>query len=123
MLDLPEDEEVCWTGEEFKKMKNLKILKVINAKFSTGPKYLPNSLRVLDWEGYPSPSLPSDFRPRKLSMLNLPNCSLKLDNPLKVFKHTSSFLLLFLWYQISMTLSSISSCLLLLLWSCRTLRV
>lgn len=84
MLDLPEDEEVCWTGEEFKKMKNLKILKIINANFSTGPKYLPNSLRVLDWRGYPWPYLPSDFRPRKLSMLNLPNSCLVLNAPLKV---------------------------------------
>ncbi|CAL0329618.1 unnamed protein product [Lupinus luteus] len=89
MLDLPEDEEVCWTGEEFKKMKNLKILKVINANFSTGPKYLPNSLRVLDWRGYPWPYLPSDFRPRKLNILNLPNSSLVLNAPLKSFKSLS----------------------------------
>ncbi|KAL4338418.1 hypothetical protein AHAS_Ahas12G0208200 [Arachis hypogaea] len=89
IIDLPEDEEVYWTGEEFKKMKNLKILKVTNAKFSTGPKHLPNTLRVLDWEGYPSPCLPPDFRPRKLSMMNLPNSSLKLDNPLKNFRSLS----------------------------------
>jgi len=41
-----------WTNTAFEKMKNLKILIVRNATFSTGPSCLPNSLRLLDWMGF-----------------------------------------------------------------------
>ncbi|KAI9126977.1 hypothetical protein K1719_001536 [Acacia pycnantha] len=44
ILDLPERIEVQWSGEELKKMKNLKMLVIRNASFSDSPKYLPNSL-------------------------------------------------------------------------------
>ena len=72
-----------WNGEAFKKMRNLKVLIVGDTHFSVGPKYLPNSLRVLDWSGYPSASLPSGFQPSKLFILSLPNSCFKLDEPLK----------------------------------------
>ncbi|XLS59853.1 hypothetical protein HN51_009608 [Arachis hypogaea] len=74
---------VNWNGKAFKKMRNLKVLIFWDVHFSVGPDHLPNSLRVLEWDGYPSPSLPSDFHPTKLFMLNLCNSSLKLDNPLQ----------------------------------------
>ncbi|QHO44133.1 disease resistance-like protein DSC1 isoform X2 [Arachis hypogaea] len=75
---------VNWNGKAFKKMRNLKVLIFWDVHFSVGPDHLPNSLRVLEWDGYPSPSLPSDFHPTKLFMLNLCNSSLKLDNPLQI---------------------------------------
>jgi len=55
-LDLPEfdKEAIVFNTKAFKKMKNLKTLVLRNGNFSKGPKYLPNSLRVLEWWGYPS---------------------------------------------------------------------
>lgn len=72
-MDFPIFEEVIeWKGDELKKMKNLKTLIIKNARFSKGPKYLPNSLRVLEWPGYPSQDIPSDFCARELSICKLP---------------------------------------------------
>ena len=62
-----------WDGSALKEMINLKILIIKNAKFSEVPKCLPNSLRVLEWWGYPSNCLPSDFQPHKFVMCNLPD--------------------------------------------------
>ena len=72
ILDFPEFEEVVeWDGMAFKEMKNLKTLNIRVGSFSKGPEYLPNSLRVLEWSGYPSPSLPPNFHPKKLVILKL----------------------------------------------------
>jgi hypothetical protein len=79
--------EVELDESAFKKMKNLKTLIIEGAHFSKGPKYLPNSLRVFKWEGYPSEYLPQDFHPKKLAIFNLQkSCitSLKLADSLKV---------------------------------------
>jgi hypothetical protein len=54
-LNFPSMEAVIeWDGDAFKKMKNLKTLIIKNGQFSKGPKYLPSTLRVLKWKGYPS---------------------------------------------------------------------
>ncbi|XP_061347960.1 disease resistance protein Roq1-like [Gastrolobium bilobum] len=60
------DKEVGWSGKAFAKMKNLKTLIISGGCFSKPPEHLPNSLRILEWEGYPSQYLPSDFHPKKL---------------------------------------------------------
>ncbi|XP_045787148.1 disease resistance protein RUN1-like isoform X2 [Trifolium pratense] len=68
------ENEVELDESAFKKMKNLKTLVIIIMKgghFTKGPKYLPNSLRVVKWEGYPSEYLPQDFHPKKLAILTL----------------------------------------------------
>ena len=70
MLDPPRQEKVKWNGEAFEKMNDLKILIIRNVQFSTGPTYLPNSLRWLEWEEYPSTTLPTDFAPLELIFLN-----------------------------------------------------
>ena len=72
-LEFPSSEEevIKWKGDELKKMQNLKTLIVKNGSFSNGPKYLPNSLRVLEWHKYPSRVIPSDFCPKKLSICKL----------------------------------------------------
>ncbi|XP_039682591.1 TMV resistance protein N [Medicago truncatula] len=62
---------VDWKGDELEKMQKLKTLIVKNGTFSNGPKYLPNSLRVLEWQKYPSRVIPSDFFPKKLSICKL----------------------------------------------------
>ncbi|KAG4981592.1 hypothetical protein JHK84_035168 [Glycine max] len=73
MLNVRDKKEVQWSGKAFKKMKNLKILVIIGqAIFSSIPQHLPNSLRVLEWSSYPSPSLPPDFNPKELEILNMP---------------------------------------------------
>ncbi|KAL4336902.1 TMV resistance protein N-like [Arachis ipaensis] len=85
ILNSSRQKEVCWNGNAFQKMRNLRVLIVGDAYFSTGPKHLPNSLRVLDWVGYPSTSLPSGFNPTELSILSMISSCLKFDKPLKVF--------------------------------------
>ncbi|KAH1152258.1 hypothetical protein GLYMA_16G210800v4 [Glycine max] len=72
-LSLSEKETTIeWNGNAFRKMKNLKILIIRNGKFSKGPNYIPESLRVLEWHGYPSSCLPSNFHPKELAICKLP---------------------------------------------------
>ncbi|XP_028760634.1 TMV resistance protein N-like isoform X2 [Neltuma alba] len=73
ILDSPKDKEIQWNGKAFMKMKKLKVLVIKNASFSKGIKYLPNSLCVLEWKGYPFEFLPSNFHPKKLVHLDLSN--------------------------------------------------
>jgi len=75
--------QVQWNGKAFQKMKNLRILIIENTTFSTGPEHLPNSLRFLDWSCYPSPSLPSDFNPKRVEILKMPESCLKIFQPHK----------------------------------------
>ncbi|KAI9086121.1 hypothetical protein K1719_031842 [Acacia pycnantha] len=86
MFDPPQQEEVKWNGTAFEKINNLRILIVRNAQFSTGPKYLPNSLRWLEWERYPSAKLPPNFSPNKLVLLKLPCSPFRLEEPFKRFE-------------------------------------
>ncbi|MED6120214.1 hypothetical protein PIB30_019007 [Stylosanthes scabra] len=71
------DKVIRWDGEAFGKMRSLKTLFIKKAHFSQGPKYLPNSLRVLNWDEYPSDSLPLDFHPEGLVIFQLSGCSLR----------------------------------------------
>ncbi|KAI4388865.1 hypothetical protein MLD38_001156 [Melastoma candidum] len=54
----------------FKKMTNLRILKLRNADLSKGLQYLPNTLRYLEWHNYSLRSLPSSFQPKNLVELS-----------------------------------------------------
>nr|WIL60029.1 nodulation protein [Melilotus officinalis] len=74
------EKEIRWDGEAFKKMPNLKILIIRKCHFSKAPKYLPNSLKVLEWWNYPSEKLPSDFDSKQLVICRLP----KLTELLKI---------------------------------------
>ncbi|XP_028754845.1 disease resistance protein TAO1-like [Neltuma alba] len=69
-LDLPESIEVQWSGEAFMKMKNLKMLVIRKTCFSECPKYLPKSLRWLEWKGCSFKFLPSLW-PTELVYLDL----------------------------------------------------
>ncbi|XP_028760676.1 uncharacterized protein LOC114719367 isoform X2 [Neltuma alba] len=102
-LDLPENIEVQWSGEAFVKMKSLKMLVIKKACFSEYPKYLPKSLRWLEWKGYSFKFLPSlcatelvyldlsfsfcellqpfDKKFRNLSSMKLRNCQSLLQIP------------------------------------------
>ncbi|XP_054778202.1 disease resistance protein RPV1-like [Prosopis cineraria] len=86
MLDPPQQEDVKWSSLSFEKMTNLRILIIRKSQFSTSPKHLPNSLKWLEWEGYPSSTLPLDFSPRKLVFFKLCCSPFRLDQPLKRFE-------------------------------------
>ncbi|XP_065633891.1 disease resistance protein RUN1 [Quercus suber] len=60
------------------KMKNLKYLKVCNV-ICEDLKFLPNGLRLLDWNEFPLSSLPSAFEPKNLVLLNMQQSHIKLD--------------------------------------------
>jgi len=95
-MDFPsfEEVEIEWDGDAFKKMKNLRTLIIRNGHFSTGPKHLPNSLRVMEWWRYPSQNFPQDFHPKKLSIFKLPYCeftSLELNDLVKQASVLTSF--------------------------------
>ncbi|XP_054811832.1 disease resistance protein Roq1-like [Prosopis cineraria] len=90
ILDLPKGEEIQWSGEEFRRMKNLKFLAIKCASFSEVPKYLPNSLCLLEWKGYPLELLPSNFCPTQLVQLDLSNsCFANLQPFIKKFESLS----------------------------------
>ena len=84
MLNPPQREEVNWSGTEFEKMKRLRILIARNTSFSSELEHLPNHLRLLDWEEYPSKSFPPKFHPKKIVVFNLPRSRLTLEEPFKV---------------------------------------
>ncbi|WJX36737.1 nascent polypeptide-associated complex beta subunit [Trifolium repens] len=87
IVDLHKDRKVNWCGDAFGQMKNLRILIIRNAQFSSGPQILPNSLRVLDWYGYQSSSLPSSFNGKNLAVfetlnfLNFEGCKFLIEVP------------------------------------------
>jgi len=60
-------------------MKNLRILIVRNARFLSAPKYLPSSLRLLEWKGCPLESFSSGFYPTNIVVLILPHSHFKLE--------------------------------------------
>ncbi|XP_018503915.2 disease resistance protein RUN1-like isoform X4 [Pyrus x bretschneideri] len=66
-LCLPKVEEVRqWNGEAFSKLHGLRFLEFGNLIFSSSPKFLPCSLRTINWSFYPSKFLPTSFQPRFL---------------------------------------------------------
>ncbi|XP_054786924.1 TMV resistance protein N-like isoform X2 [Prosopis cineraria] len=84
VLDMPNlEQEVKLSADAFKIMKRLRVLIVRNARVSEAPKHLPDNLRLLEWNQYPSPSLPNDFYPRTLVVLNMPHSLLAPDQPFK----------------------------------------
>ncbi|CAL8173722.1 unnamed protein product [Prunus armeniaca] len=71
VLCLREFEAAHLNPEAFTKMCKLKLLKINNLRLSLGPKYIPNSLRILEWSCYPSKCLPPSFQPVELAVLHL----------------------------------------------------
>ena len=57
--------------EQFLKMKNLRFLITSNIQSYGCVEHLPNGLILLDWPRFPSSSMPSNFRPKKLVSLNM----------------------------------------------------
>ncbi|KAJ1417969.1 Leucine-rich repeat domain superfamily [Sesbania bispinosa] len=58
-----------------------------NANVSDDIQYLSNELRLIDWPGYPSSTLPPDFHPKRLVSLNMSHSRIKhLWKGAKIFK-------------------------------------
>ncbi|XP_028805584.1 TMV resistance protein N-like isoform X2 [Neltuma alba] len=90
MVDLPDHYMVHLTASTFKRMRNMKIFIVKNAHIFGSPQHLPNNLRLLDWMEYPSSSLPSNFRPKKLVGLNLSRSCFAMQEPFRYFDSLTS---------------------------------
>ncbi|KAI4305746.1 hypothetical protein L6164_029094 [Bauhinia variegata] len=57
-LEPQEPYEAHWDPKAFTNMCNLRLLKISNVHLPLGLKYLPNSLKVLEWEGCSLKALP-----------------------------------------------------------------
>ncbi|QHN99449.1 TMV resistance protein N [Arachis hypogaea] len=87
---LPDDklvqcEEHDWTDTAFEKVKKLRILILRNTNLSCRTIPLPEQLRLLDWKGYPSNSIPSNLK--KIVAFSLRHSPLMLEEPFQNFKH------------------------------------
>lgn len=63
--------------QAFRKMKNLRLLIVQNARFSTKIEYLPDSLKWIKWHGFRQPTFPSFFTMKNLVGLDLQHSFIK----------------------------------------------
>ncbi|XP_029124763.1 TMV resistance protein N isoform X2 [Cajanus cajan] len=87
-LDLPEPNNVDINGKALANMKKLRLLKINNAHISADFQYLSDELRLIDWSGYPSSTLPQNFHPKRLVSLNLSHGRIKnLWKGVKEFVH------------------------------------
>ncbi|KAG7963285.1 hypothetical protein I3843_09G111100 [Carya illinoinensis] len=86
-LDLFGQKDILLNPRAFTRMKRLRLLIIRHARFSDSPKSLSNELILLDWDGYPSPSLPSNFHPQKLVTLNMRHSKIKQFKGIKVCEH------------------------------------
>ncbi|CAL1363340.1 unnamed protein product [Linum trigynum] len=79
VLDLPnkDGEQLQCDKKAFSKMSKLRLLIVHNVVCNQGPKDLSTELKFLDWDGYPSKSLPTSFRPKNLVELSLTNSNIR----------------------------------------------
>ncbi|RDY01144.1 TMV resistance protein N, partial [Mucuna pruriens] len=86
-LDVPEPNKVVINGKAFTNMKRLRLLMMNNVHISDDIQYLSNELRLIDWPGYPSSTLPQNFHPKRLVSLNLSHGRIKsLWKGVKIFK-------------------------------------
>ncbi|KAJ6287855.1 hypothetical protein OIU76_028846 [Salix suchowensis] len=86
-LDLSETTEINATPAAFEGMKNLRLLKFHYPNFLSknsvkihlpqGLRFLSNELRILEWCYYPLKSFPSNFFPKKLVVLEMPDSKLE----------------------------------------------
>ncbi|KAL4594385.1 hypothetical protein ACB092_12G016200 [Castanea dentata] len=82
VLKLHEPKKVYWNSEAFSKMGDLKLLKICGVQLMHDLKHLPNSLRVLDWRGYPSKSLTSSSQSKSFENLKF----IELSESLKLIE-------------------------------------
>ncbi|MED6190112.1 hypothetical protein PIB30_102591 [Stylosanthes scabra] len=84
-LDLPEPDTI--NGKALSNMKRLRVLMISNARVTDEIQYLSDELRLIDWPGYPSSTLPPNFHPRRLVSLNMSHSHIKyLWKGAKIFR-------------------------------------
>ncbi|KAF4355031.1 hypothetical protein F8388_026532 [Cannabis sativa] len=85
-LDMSKMRDVDLNPEVFVNMYNLRLLKIYNSNnlikgcklhFTRGLQCLPDALRYLHWYGYPLKSLPSNFNPENLVVLEMPHSQIE----------------------------------------------
>ncbi|KAL2334752.1 hypothetical protein Fmac_015965 [Flemingia macrophylla] len=84
-LDLPEPNKVEINGKALATMKRLRLLMINNAHISDDIQYLSDELRLIDWPGYPSSTLPQNFHPKRLVSLNLSHG--RIQDLWKIFRY------------------------------------
>ena len=80
MLNTPIQEDEHLDAKVFSKMKKRRLLKVVdmgNVKLPQGLNCLSNELRIIEWNGYPLSSMPTNFQPKKLVVLKMHCSSIK----------------------------------------------
>ncbi|KAF5445683.1 hypothetical protein F2P56_034719 [Juglans regia] len=88
LIELPEQDSIDLIPGAFTEMTSLKIFINRNARFSRGPNYLSNELRVLDCRGYPNHCFPLNFNGKKLVILRMDESLIKeLGDGLKNFRN------------------------------------
>ncbi|KAA0047972.1 TMV resistance protein N-like [Cucumis melo var. makuwa] len=76
-FDFPNPTKLDVDLQAFRKMKNLRLLIVQNARFCTKIEYLPDSLKWIKWHGFPQSTLPSCFITKNLVGLDLQHSFIK----------------------------------------------
>ncbi|PRQ22406.1 putative leucine-rich repeat domain, L domain-containing protein [Rosa chinensis] len=66
------------SAKSFSMMNRLRYLVIENGNLLNGLDYLPNSLQILKWTGYPLKSLPAHFNPEKLQEHNMCHSCIEL---------------------------------------------
>ncbi|KAM7523138.1 hypothetical protein LguiA_013040 [Lonicera macranthoides] len=70
-LHFPERKYINIGAGAFRKMDKLRLVEIRNACVPRGPEYLSDQLRWLDWDEFPSKSMPPRFQPENLVGLRL----------------------------------------------------
>ncbi|CAN6866747.1 unnamed protein product [Brassica oleracea] len=81
-LDTSEIKELIVCERAFKRMSNIRFLKVYNSRYDRyvhipGEMKFPRCLRLLDWVAYPGKSLPRTFCPQYLVKLSIMHSKLE----------------------------------------------
>ncbi|BFG20680.1 hypothetical protein CerSpe_069540 [Prunus speciosa] len=84
MVKLPEPAEITLNPDCFRKMRNLKIFINRNASLCGHINYLPNALKLIDWDRCQLQSWPPNFEGNRLVVFNMPHSRIR---QLEGFKH------------------------------------
>ncbi|KAK9928612.1 hypothetical protein M0R45_025737 [Rubus argutus] len=83
--------DVDVNAKSFSLMSKLRYLKINNGNLPNGLECLPNSLRILQWTGYPLKSLPQHFNLEKMIELSLcHSCFTHFHPGMEIFNNLKS---------------------------------
>ena len=106
-LDTSEIKDVDLSPHVFRNAYHLRLLKIFGpihrcrVNLPQGLHSLPDALRCLSWDAYPSKSLPSDFAPENLVELRMPNSQVeRLWNGVRVYFMFWMYFVVFLFLTV-----------------------